>query len=116
MDEKTVPKQLKFKYIFSKEYNPTYSNGIYGGVTTSGDIVANFYFERHGLPVSQTQVVNTDGSLGEVIANEPPDLQTSIVRVVESGVILNIATAKAFHDWLEKYIKLAEKVNQAGKI
>lgn len=34
-----LPSQLTFKYIFDDDYNPTFANGVYGGVTPSGEFV-----------------------------------------------------------------------------
>ncbi len=114
-DIKNLPKDLVFKYIFSDDYNPKYVNGIYGGITTSGDIVANFYFERHALPKTQTHKVANDGSIGPLHSSEPKDLQKSMVRLVEYGVVLNLNSAKVFHKWLGDQIQVLEKnLNKKG--
>ncbi|MBI4746255.1 MAG: hypothetical protein HY786_06920 [Deltaproteobacteria bacterium] len=107
--------EIKFKYIFPDDYNPIYVNGIYGGVTPNGDIVANFFFERHALPNSQSQQLMANGTLGELVSNEPEDLQKSMVRVVNSGVILNVRTAKELHRWLGEQLKIAEKMEKESK-
>ncbi len=114
MVEKSATEVI-FKYIFSNDYNPKYANGVYGGISTSADIVANFYFERHALPMSVSHLVQPNGSIGDMIANDPIDLQKSMVRVIENGVILNLNTAKALHSWLGEQIILAEKLIKGGK-
>jgi len=109
-------KAIKFKYIFADEYNPVYANGVFGGVTPAGEIVINFYLERHALPISQSHHIKKDGILDNaVFMNEPDDLTSSMVRFIQNGVVLNLQGAKVVHSWLEKQIKLGEKKLQAGK-
>ncbi len=109
-EDKPKKRELKFKYIFADEYNAKYATGVYGGVTPGGEIVANFFLERHGLPISQTYALKPEGSLGEVLKNEPEDLQETMVRIVESGVIINVTFAKTLNDWLTRQIEVAEKI------
>lgn len=108
-EDKNENPLIKFKYIFSKEYNAKYASGVYGGVTPSGEIVANFFLERHALPTSQTHKVELSGQLGAIIENEPNDLQETMVRVVENGVIFNVGFAKIFKEWLTGKIEEAER-------
>jgi hypothetical protein len=114
-DEKTIKREIKFRYIFADEYNPKYASGVFGGVSPSGEIVANFFFERHALPISQTHSLQPSGKLGEIIGNEPDDLQKTMVRVVENGIIFNINFAKTFKDWLAAQIVEAEKTKEKLK-
>ncbi|KFZ44928.1 hypothetical protein KD27_02530 [Smithella sp. D17] len=114
-EDKGALPEIKFKYIFSKEYNPKYATGVFGGVTPSGEIVANFFLERHALPISQTQVVEPSGQLGTIVKNEPDDLQKTMVRVVENGVILDVFFAKKFNAWLTEKINEAETIKEAEK-
>jgi hypothetical protein len=113
MAENDKSREIKFKYIFSEEYNAKYATGVFGGVTPGGEIVANFFFERHALPISQTHAINPSGQLAELIKNEPDDLQKIMVRVVENGVILNVNFAKTFNAWLTKQIEEAENTVKA---
>ena len=82
--------KISFKYIFKYDYNPVYVNGAHGGISPRGEIVANFYLERPPLPNEITHAINPDGSIGaEVIAVDPENLNSSIVRYVSNGVVLN---------------------------
>lgn len=103
---------LKFKYIFSDDYNPVYVNGAQGGVNPQGEIVANFYLERLALPTAQTQVVTPEGRLGEVIETEPKDWNQSFVRFVKNGIVMNLQSAKSIHVWLGGLIEQCEKAQQ----
>ena len=112
------PSEITFKYIFSDDYNPRYATGAQGGVAPNGDIVVNFYLERHGLPISETQAVQPDGTLGAVLRRDPADQQVSFVRFVSTGVVLNVATAKAVVERLQEKIRAAEKIQglRAGSV
>jgi hypothetical protein len=104
--------KITFKYKYPDDYNPQYINGAQGGINVQGEIVANFYFERLPLPNSITQEINNDGITGNVVATEPEDLPDSILRYVQSGIIMNIEVAKQVHEWLGKHIELLENQKQ----
>jgi hypothetical protein len=100
------PEKIKFKYIFKDDYNPKYVNGAFGGISPQGEIVINFYLERVALPRSQTYAFN-QGMVLKEIANErePGDHETSVVRFVENGIVLDLAHAEDIHRWLGDHIK-----------
>jgi hypothetical protein len=92
---------ITFKYIFKYDYNPVYVNGAHGGVSPRGEIVANFYLERQPLPNEITHAINPDGSISaDVVGVDPENLESTIIRYVSSGVVLNLQNAKALHSWL----------------
>lgn len=106
-----LPERIKFKYIFDQSYNPRYVNGAYGGLTSDKEIVVNFYFERSGLPYSQTMEVLSNGKLGPEIERNPHEEYPYFVRVVENGVILSLKSARKIHKWLGKKINELESVH-----
>lgn len=101
-------RQIKFKYVFADNYNPVYCNGAYGGTSTRGEIVANFFLERMPIPNSMTNLVNPDGSLGGVVTVDPETLDETIIRHVSTGIILNEESAKAIYTWLGDQIQELE--------
>ena len=101
---------IKFKYIFNDDYNPVYINGAHGGISPQGEIIANFYLERLGLPNSLINSVTQDGKLGDVIESDPKDLNQSHVRFIRNGIIMNLQTAKTIHRWLGQHIETLEKI------
>ncbi len=105
--------KVKYKYIFENNYNPRYVNGAIGGASSRGEFVINFYFERMALPNSQSFEVR-EGRQGEEIKDDvnPNDYQNSLVRVVESGIILDYKNAKEIHRWLGEHIKALEDLTQ----
>ena len=102
---------ITFKYIFKYDYNPVYVNGAHGGVSPRGEIVANFYLERQPLPNEITHALNPDGSIGaDIVAVDPENLNSTIVRYVSQGVVLNYQNAKVLHSWLGDKITELEQL------
>lgn len=101
--------QIKIKYKYADDYNPQYVNGAQGGINVQGEIVANFYFDRVPMPNSITQEVTKEGVLiNNIVATEPEDLTKSVLRYVQSGIVMNLEVAKQIHDWLGNQIALRE--------
>ena len=99
------PEKIKFKYIFQDDYNPKYVNGAFGGIGPQGEIVINFYLERVAIPKTQTFNFRNGQILEEVTEERTPrDHDKSIVRVVESGIILDLTRAEIIHEWLGRHI------------
>lgn len=103
-------KEITFKYKFEDNYNPKYVNGCQGGSTPQGEIVLNFYFERLPIPNTETRILDAKtGALGDTINMEPKDYSNSIIRYLDSGVILSLDFAKTLHKWLGIIIEDHEK-------
>lgn len=108
-----MEKKIEFKYQFPQDYNPVYVNGAHGGVNAQGELVINFYLERIALPISQTYELCDDGSLGNLIGKNPQNLDESIVRYVDNGVVMNLQTAKQLYQWLDRNISLMERKQES---
>ena len=105
--------EIKFKYIFNYGYNPVYVNGAHGGISPRGELVMNFYLERMALPESMTHEINPNGTIGNEVASEPDDLKNSLVRFIDTGVVMNYQSARDFHIWLGERLKELEAFEQA---
>ncbi len=105
--------KLKFKYVYADNYNPVYVNGAHGGLTPRGELVVNFYLERTGLPEAIVHEIKPDGTLGGEIAQEPADSMNSLVRFIESGIVLNAENARTLHAWLGERIKEMDALEAA---
>lgn len=107
------PAKVKCKYVFEEDYNAKYVNGAQGGINVQGEILINFYLERHALPKSQTFAVDQTGKIQMEVAEEaePEDLNQSFIRYFQSGVIMNYTVAKQIHMWLGKHLETLENGN-----
>ena len=102
-----------FKYIFTYDYNPVYVNGAHGGISPRGELVANFYLERPPLPNEITHSISNAGAIGDITDVDPEDLNSSLVRYVPCGIVLNYANARNLHQWLGDKISEMEQMAQA---
>lgn len=113
----TVMEPVKFKYKFDQNYNPKYVNGAYGGISSMGEIIINFYLERTPLPEFQKEEIFLEDGVykKKVVEVSPNDLEASSVRFIDTGVIFNITTAKSVHHWLGEQIKILEELSSLKK-
>lgn len=102
-------RQVKFRYIFPKDYNPVYCNGAHGGISTHGEIIANFFVERFPIPNYVMNSINDDGTLSGIIETDPKEIDTTLIRYVSNGIILTEDSAKAIYNWLGEQINELEK-------
>lgn len=102
-------RHIKFRYIFPKDYNPVYCNGAYGGISTRGEIVANFFLERMPIPYSITTPVNEDGTLSGVASTAPEDMNETVIRYISTGIVLTENNAKSIYEWLGNHIQELER-------
>ncbi len=105
--------EVTFKYVFAPDYTPVYVNGAHGGVSPRGEIVVNFYLEQLPLPMSITHAINPNGTIGVETAGEPADIKTTMVRHIDTGIILTSENARIFHAWLGERIREAEAIERS---
>lgn len=110
---------VTIKYIFDKSYNPHYVNGAAGGVNPAGELMVHFYLERFPLPYEMTHEINEDGTLGAPLDVKPDDFDRKVIRYIDHGVIMNLASAQELYQWLgDQILDLKERENglqQSGK-
>lgn len=105
--------ELTFKYIFNYGYNPTYVNGAQGGFSPRGEMVINFYLERQPLPDAITHEITPEGAIGRETGVEPKDLASSMVRFIDTGVVMSYENAKVFHSWMGEKLRELEELHKA---
>jgi len=105
--------EIKFKYVFNYGYNPSYVNGAQGGFSPRGEMVINFYLERQPLPEAISHEITPEGAIGRETAAEPKDLAQSMVRYIDTGVVMNYENARVFHAWLGEQLRGVEEMNKA---
>ena len=105
--------EITFKYVFNYSYNPTYVNGAQGGFSPRGEMVINFYLERQPLPESISHEITPAGAIGRETGVEPADLPNSMVRFIDTGVVMSYENAKVFHAWLGDKLREVEELHKA---
>lgn len=105
--------EITFKYLFNYGYNPTYVNGAQGGFSPRGEMVIHFYLERQPLPEAISHEITSDGAIGRETAVEPADLSKSMVRFIDTGVVMNYENARVFHTWMGEKLREMEELHKA---
>jgi len=105
--------ELTFKYVFNYGYNPSYVNGAQGGFSPRGEMVINFYLERQPLPDSITHEITPEGAIGRETGVEPKDLANSMVRFIDTGVVMSYENARVFHSWMGDKLRELEEIHKA---
>jgi hypothetical protein len=105
--------ELTFKYVFNYGYNPTYVNGAQGGFSPRGEMVINFYLERQPLPDAISHEITLEGAIGRETGVEPKNLANSMVRFIDTGVVMSYENAKVFHTWMGDKLREVEEMHKA---
>jgi len=109
MAEKSrLPEELTFEYKISPVYTAYAVSGVFGGLNSQGQIIMNFFNERHAIPKMQTYSVLPDGSLGtEPISEEK---KKNVIRDVMFAISISPPTARAFAKWLTDNANLVDNI------
>lgn len=105
--------KIRFHYLKADGYRDCHCDGIYGGPTPNGQLWAGFFSERGPVPreaVHQLLPVDSDPTkhkLGDMIPGDSV-VKDGIVRTLQCGIHLNLATALHLREWLEKQISILE--------
>ena len=95
--------RVKFKYLFDKDYDPEYINGIYGGINPCGELVLHFFLERIPLPYEESVNLNEDEeTFGETSVTMLEEFK--FIRSIKSGVVMNKDTAETLLEWLQNVV------------
>jgi len=105
--------ELTFKYVFNYGYNPSYVNGAQGGFSPRGEMVINFYLERQPLPDAISHEITPEGAIGHETSVEPKNLANSMVRFIDTGVVMSYENAKVFHAWMGDKLREVEEMHKA---
>jgi hypothetical protein len=106
--------KVRFHYLKSNLFRIIHADGALGGLTPSLDVFFTLYSQRAPIPQVTVQKIMPDGQLGEEITEER-EQKDGIIREPEVGVVMSLATAKAFHRWLTSRIELADKTLQQAQ-
>ena len=107
--------EIRFKYIFEDDYNPKYVNGAFGGVSPQGEIIVNFYLERIPLPYEDHHELYSDGHISQIKSRKPDDFEGTMIRYIQSGIVVSLEQAKSIQAWLGSKIEEAEKIEMIKK-
>lgn len=106
-DEPEKPKDIEFFFEIDKDYRIVAANGVWGGITTRGDIQLDFLVEKQAVPESIRNEITEQGGLGREIARTPP---ARFVRRMQFGVLLSVAAAEVVANLITSKIEEFKKL------
>lgn len=101
--------QLEVRYAKSGSFRAVRADGVYGGVLPNLNIHMSFFVERGPIPNKVNYLVSQDGKIQEEAS---VDIEGGIVREVETTVIMDLANARSFLDWLKAKVDLSEALQK----
>ena len=107
-DARVIPSEVQFHYIKSNQYRVIHADGAFGGITTRGQIHVDLFSERNPIPQTMLHRVHPDGRIGDEIASGTVR-KDGVVREVEVGATMDMATAKALIEWLQDKVDVLER-------
>lgn len=97
-------KRIKFLFQKAADYKILPANGAWGGVTTRGDFLLDFFVEHHIAPDYVMHEVTTEGGLGNEIERNPVitgDI-ISVTRELVGGISLSVEQAKSIANFIQE--------------
>jgi hypothetical protein len=105
--------KIRFHYIKSNDFRVVHSDGIFGGLTPSGDIFFSLFSQRPPIPQITVQAIKETGELGDEILAERVS-KDGIIRQLEVGISMRPDVAEAMVKWLQD--RLAEVKHNTEKL
>lgn len=103
--KKTSKKKVKFKYVIPDHIKDCHVSGAWGGLLNNGMLHLHLFNERPPIPNHITVEVNEDGSTSEI----DKDTGGDVVRLIQASVIMDMTTANALRDWIDRMINNFEE-------
>ena len=108
-----VKDTITFRHKESKFHRVIYVDGVFGGITPTGQVHMVLYNERHPIPDSITYFIapDSDTLLGSESQREQ---RKEIHREMEISIVMNPPAVEALHQWLGQIIEPLAHMNDEG--
>ena len=104
--------EVRFYFLKAHDCKDFAVDGVFGGISGSGKIIAAFYTERPAIPTETVHIIQ-DGELGPE-KTEQRIVKHGLIRTIQSVAYFELKTAIAFHNWLGEKITEAKKLGVTG--
>jgi hypothetical protein len=107
--ERQAPTKVKFVYNKSDDVQPTYVNGLIGGMSSKGELMCSFYFEYKELPI-EDKIPLVDGrpQLEKMVRKEHNDQEEGelvLRRDIKSSLIIPPQEIQNIINWMTLKLK-----------
>lgn len=104
----------EINFIKNSDFKTVQGNGVFGGLTNTGQINLNFYTDR--APIPQKITLDIDPKDGNIKGESGRESKEGIIREVHFGVLMDINTAKSVVEWLQEKISKLEQATQKDNL
>ena len=91
-------------FVKSPQARSIHYDGVWGGITPQGLIMAAFFTEYRTYPSRVNYEITPEGGLAEQSRDDPG----SITRQIEAEVFMSLESARSFRNWLSEKITQLE--------
>jgi hypothetical protein len=111
---------LDINYIKSPNFREVACDGLLGGPTPKGKLWLAFFTERLPLPRIVRHALAPANEPDELVLDQSKpgtliDGRTGLIRNVEFGLYMSLATARELQEWLGRQIEAIEKSSLGGE-
>jgi hypothetical protein len=96
--------KVRFHYIKSNYFRVVHMDGIFGGLSPTGDIFMSIFSQRPPIPVVTVQPVKENGELGDELISERT-VKDGLVREIEVGIAVRPEIAESLIKWLQEKVE-----------
>lgn len=101
----SAPLEIQAKYTKTGAFPVLHADGMFGGLTPGGQLYVAFFSEHAQLPEAEILRREPEGDTYRPVAT---DSLQGVVREVGVEIIMALPVARAFREWLNVRIKMAE--------
>lgn len=108
--------KVKFHYIKANDFRVVHMDGVFGGLSPTGDIFMSIFSQRPPIPQTTVQPVKENGELGDELMSERI-VKEGIVREIEVGIAVRPEIAENLIKWLQEKVDQYKTLkSQAGPL
>jgi hypothetical protein len=105
--------KVKFYYIKANDFRVIHMDGVFGGLTPTGDIFMSIFSQRPPIPVVTVQPIKETGELGEELLAER-SVKDGLVREIEAGIAVRPEVAETLIRWLQERVDQYKTLKSQG--
>ncbi|MCD6117926.1 hypothetical protein J7K93_12995 [bacterium] len=102
-------KKMKVKFHIPDNHKLHFTTSVWGGINAKGMLEIHFLHDRPPLPKSSIDTIDNSGHL---LRSQINTKEYNIVRSVQTGVVMDVDSAKNLMKWLNEKIEAWELMNK----
>jgi hypothetical protein len=104
-----LPQKVRFIYEKLEGCEPTYVNGVQGGMNGRGELICNFFFEYMDVPIAEMDPVE-DGKITVekakvILRGEPEEGELVLKRDIRVRLVIPAQQISSIANWMQDALK-----------